>query len=452
MKYYLAIDIGASSGRHILSWIDNGKLQLQEIYRFKNGFSEKDGHLCWDIDRLFSEIKEGMKKCREIGKIPVSVAIDTWGVDYVLLDKDDNRITNAVSYRDNRTNGMDKKVEAVISEAELYSRTGLQKQMYNTIYQLMSEPKEIMDKAESFLMIAPYLNFLLTGNKMNEYTNVTTTGLVNAKTGKWDTELIESLGLKSSIFGEIYQPKTVVGMLTGDIQQEIGYNCKVILPATHDTASAVLAVREDGEDNLFLSSGTWSLLGFVSDKANCSEESRLFGLSNEGSAVGTTCCLKNIMGLWIIQSIKRNLEDKYSFPELSAMARDVKEFPSYIDVNDNDFMAPDNMIDAIRGYCKKTNQAVPESIGEVMQCVYQSLAKCYKETADAIEGLQKKTYRTISIVGGGCQDTYLNEMTEKFTGKKVTAGPVEATAIGNILIQMLTEGEVKDLKEAKKLI
>ncbi len=450
MKYYLAIDIGASSGRHILACVCDGKLEMQEIYRFKNGFSEKDGELSWDIDRLYTEIKNGIVKCKEIGKIPVSLGIDTWGVDYVLLDKDNNRITNAVSYRDNRTDGMDIEVEKVISEQELYARTGLQKQMYNTIYQLMSvktQTPEILEKADSFLMIAPYLNFLLTGNKMNEYTNVTTTGLCNAKTGEWDTELIDKLGLKSSMYGKVYQPKTVVGELLPEIQNEVGFNCKVVLPATHDTASAVLAVPTDRDDNIFLSSGTWSLVGYTSDTANCTEESRQFGLSNEGSAAGGICSLKNIMGLWIIQSIKRNLNDEYSFEDLSNMAREYADFPSFINVNDKKFMAPQNMIDAIKEYCAKTNQEVPETIGEVMQCVYQSLALCYNEAVEAIEGLQKKKYNTISIVGGGCQDRYLNEITEQMTGKTVIAGPVEATAIGNILIQLMADDAIASVKD-----
>ncbi len=453
-RYYLAIDIGASSGRHMIASVDNGKLILEEVYRFKNGISEKNGHLCWDIERLFAEVKNGLKRCKEIGKIPVSMGIDTWGVDFVLLDKDNNLIGDAVSYRDSRTDAMVDELNKFISSDKLYAKTGLQAYSYNTIYQLMALKKnspEDIKKADSFLMIAPYLNFLLTGVKKNEYTNVTTTGLFNCNSRDWDEELLEYLNISKQVMGNIEKTGTFVGNFSKEVEDEIGFNCNVLLPATHDTASAVLSVPFE-DDVIYISSGTWSLMGIELKSADCTESSRKLGLTNEGSAIGEFCCLQNIMGLWIIQSIKRNLDDKYSFGELSDMAREYADFKSMIDVNDSRFMAPDNMIDAIKEYCKDTNQPVPSEIGEIMQCVYQSLAKCYKDATDAIEDRQGKKYGKIAIVGGGCQDTYLNELTAKATGKEVSAGPIEATAIGNILVQLMEDKAVENLAEAKALI
>lgn len=454
-KYYLAIDIGASSGRHMLASLKNGKIVLEEVYRFKNGFEKKNGRLCWDANRLFCEIKNGLKKCKELGKIPVSMGIDNWGVDFVLLDENNNALGDCVSYRDSRTAGMDKEAEKIISEQDLYARTGIQKQTFNTIYQLMAlkvQNPEIMAKADSFLMLAPYFNFLLTGVKKLEYTNATTTGLINAETKTWDRDLIRSLGLKDNIFGEVYMPSASVGDFLPEIQKEIGFNCNVVLPATHDTASAVLAVPAENEDNIYISSGTWSLMGIERETADCSEQSRILGLTNEGGVNYRFRALQNIMGLWIIQSIKKNLDDKYSFGELSDMARSESAFPSEFDVNDARFLAPENMTDEIKAYCRETNQKVPENIGELMQCVYVSLAKCYAHTVSSIEKLAKKHFSSVSIVGGGCQDRYLNELTAKATKKTVYAGPVEATALGNILVQLMADGVVGSVEEARALI
>ncbi len=250
-KYYLAIDIGASSGRHMLASVQDGKMQLEEVYRFPNGMDNKDGTLCWDVDRLFTEIKNGLKKCKEVGKVPVSMSIDTWGVDYVLLDKDDNILGDTVGYRDSRTNGMDEKVYEKISLEDLYKRTGIQKQMFNTIYQLMAVKEtnpEHMEKAEALLMIPDYFHFLLTGVKKNEYTNATTGQLINPETNDWDYELMEMLGYNTKMFQPVSMPGTVVGNFTEEIQKEVGFDCTVVLPATHDTGSAVLAVPTN-DDN-----------------------------------------------------------------------------------------------------------------------------------------------------------------------------------------------------------
>ncbi|MGB4661937.1 MAG: FGGY family carbohydrate kinase, partial [Mobilitalea sp.] len=284
-KYYLAIDIGASSGRHVLGSLNNGRIQMEEVYRFENGLIKKNGHLCWDIDQLFEEIKNGLKECKRIGKIPMSLGIDTWGVDFVLLDKEDRILGETIAYRDNRTKGMDKKVADIISQEELYQRTGIQKQIFNTIYQLMAvkqDTPENMKQAACFLMIPDYLNYLLTGKKMSEYTNATTTQLVNAESKNWDEELMTLLGIKKEMFLPLSMPKTTVGLFSEEMEKEIGFTCTVVLPATHDTGSAVLAVPAREEDFIYISSGTWSLMGIESAAANCTINSMEHNFTNEG--------------------------------------------------------------------------------------------------------------------------------------------------------------------------
>ncbi|MGN1344233.1 MAG: rhamnulokinase family protein, partial [Traorella sp.] len=339
IKYYLAVDIGASSGRHILAHMENGKMCLEEIYRFSNELIEEDGHLCWDIDHLFQEVKNGLKKCFSLGKAPVSMGIDTWAVDFVLLDEKDQRIGNAVSYRDSRTNHMDEEVYKVISEKELYQRCGIQKQIFNTIYQVMALQKQdpiALSKAKTLLMIPDYLNYCLTGKKYQEYTNATTTGLVNPTTHDWDDELIEKLNYPREIFQEMILPKTNLGDLSREVQKEVGGNCQVVCPPTHDTASAVLAVPSLEDHVLYISSGTWSLMGSLRDEADCSEESRLHNFTNEGGYDFKYRYLKNIMGLWMIQSVKKQFQEQgmnYSYAQLCELARQEK-ITSLVDCND----------------------------------------------------------------------------------------------------------------------
>ncbi|MEG0566266.1 MAG: FGGY family carbohydrate kinase, partial [Hungatella sp.] len=276
-QYYLAVDIGASSGRHILGTVRDGKMILEEIYRFSNGMKSVDGSLCWDVDDLFHQIKQGMKRCKLLGKIPVRMGIDTWGVDFVLLDRQDKILGQAVGYRDERTQGMDSRVYEKISQDDLYARTGIQKQIFNTIYQLMEVKErhpEQLAEAETMLMIPDYFHYLLTGVKKQEYTNATTTQLVNPVTKEWDLELIKLLGYPTKLFMPLSMPGTVVGELSKAMQQEIGYSCKVVLPATHDTASAVLAVPSHESDLLYISSGTWSLMGTERMEVDCSVQSR----------------------------------------------------------------------------------------------------------------------------------------------------------------------------------
>ena len=453
-RYYLAIDIGASSGRHMLASMKDGKMQLEEVYRFPDGMDDKNGTLCWDVDRLFTEIKNGLKKCKEIGKIPVSMGIDTWGVDYVLLDKDDKILGDTVGYRDSRTEGMDEKVYEVIPQDELYARTGIQKQIFNTVYQLMAVKEshpEYLERAESILMIPDYFHFLLTGVKKNEYTNATTGQLISPKTNDWDYELIDKLGYNSKMFRPVSMPGTVVGEFTEEVQKEVGFNCTVVLPATHDTGSAVLAVPTNDDDAVYISSGTWSLMGIERKEADCSMESMKANFTNEGGYDHRFRYLKNIMGLWMIQSVKKEFTENLSFAQICEMASE-ETIPSIVDCNDDCFLAPKSMIEAVQDFCRRTDQQVPESVGEIASVIYNSLAKCYGDTVEEIEEITGKKYSTIYVVGGGSNAGYLNELTAKYTGKKVSAGPSEATAIGNVIVQLLRDGVFKDLPEARTCV
>ena len=453
-KYYLAIDIGASSGRHMLASVADGKMQLEEIYRFPNGMDNVNGTLCWDVKRLFTEIKNGLKKCKELGKIPVSMGIDTWAVDYVLLDKDDRILGDTVGYRDSRTDGMDQKVYEVISQSALYERTGIQKQMFNTIYQLMAvkeQHPEYMEQAESLLMIPDYFQFLLTGVKKMEYTNATSTQLIDPKTNDWDYELIEMLGYNRKMFRPVSMPGTVVGNFTKEIQEEVGFDCKVVLPATHDTGSAVLSVPTNDDNAIYISSGTWSLMGIERKEADCSMASMQANFTNEGGYDHRFRFLKNIMGLWMIQSVKKEFEEDLSFAEICERASK-ETIDSIVDCNDDCFLAPQSMIKAVQDFCRATGQTVPQTVGEIAAVIYNSLGKCYGDTVKEIEAITGNTYDTIYVVGGGANAGYLNELTAKYTGKNVSAGPTEATAIGNITVQMLHDGVFASLPEARTCI
>ena len=445
MKYYLAVDIGASSGRHIVGWVEDGKLKTEEIYRFANGTESKSGHLIWDTERLFAEVKNGLKAAKEKGYDPSYVGIDTWAVDYALLDREDRLIGEVYAYRDSRTEKAAERVHRIISFDELFKKSGIQFQTFNTIYQLYADKLSgKLQGAGSMLMLPDYLNFLLTGVKKQEYTNATSTGLVNAETHSWDSEIIEKLDLPEKLFSDLSQPGTVVGSFRKEIAEELGYNATVILPATHDTASAVLAAPIDNESP-YISSGTWSLLGIEQEKAHTDEGSQKANYSNEGSIDYKFRYQKNIMGLWLIQSVKKELGN-LSFETLAQMAR-CKEDCGIIDVNDNRFLSPKSMIDEI-------NKALGKSLNSasIMRVIYDSLAKSYAEAIKELERNTGKKYKTLNIIGGGSRDNFLNELTAKATGKKIITGPTEATAIGNLIMQMIGTGEIKNLPEARKII
>jgi len=450
----LGIDIGASSGRHMLGHMENGKMVLEEVYRFSNGMKEVNGEKIWDVEYLFAEILQGMKMCKHIGKIPYSVGIDTWAVDFALLDMNDRRLGNVVAYRDARTQGMDEKVYAKIPEAELYARTGIQKQIFNTIYQLMAlkcrEP-ELLVQVDKLLLLPDYFHFLLTGKAVTEYTNATTTQLVSPKTKEWDWDLILQLGYPTDIFTDIVMPGTDLGDIRAELANEIGYSCKVIIPATHDTASAVMAVPSKDENTLYISSGTWSLMGTELKEADCSEAARACNLTNEGGYDYRFRYLKNIMGLWMIQSVKKEIGQMLSFGTICERASRCT-IPSLVDCNDDRFLAPVNMTEEIQKACRESNQQVPIGIDEVAAVIYNSLAKCYAKTKDELEQLTGKKYQVIHIVGGGANAAYLNRLVAKEMDIKVCAGPIEATVAGNIAAQMIAAGELADLQSARDCI
>ncbi|MEH7414577.1 rhamnulokinase [Neobacillus drentensis] len=453
-KYSIAVDIGASSGRLILGYLENGLLKLDEIHRFENKIVKKGDTYCWEADQLFQEIKNGLKKCNELGIKPDSIGIDTWAVDFVLLDEKDQPLTEAVTYRDPRTDGMMEQVFEKIMKERLYLETGIQFQKFNTIYQLYSikqQSPEILDQAKSFLMIPDYFNYLLTGKKANEYTNATSTQLVNAFTKKWDHDLLDLLGINKEMFQEIKTPKTVLGTLTEELVSELGFDLQVILPATHDTGSAVIAVPEENE-TIYISSGTWSLIGVENYFPICVTKALDYNFTNEGGIDYQYRFLKNIMGLWMIQEVRRNYNNEYSFAELVDLAREAKDFKAVVNVNDDRFLKPENMIQEIMNYCVETGQPIPGTPGEVAKCVYDSLAVSYQDAVHEIEEIFEKRFEKINVIGGGCQNEMLNQLVADVTKKEVYAGPVEATAIGNIVAQLMALYEIQDIKEARTIV
>ncbi|MBE6787937.1 MAG: rhamnulokinase [Ruminococcaceae bacterium] len=444
--YHLAIDIGASSGRHILGSVVDGKLQLEEIYRFENGVTNKQGTLVWDIENLIHQVIEGIAVCKKIGKIPKTVAIDTWGVDYVILDKNKNEILPVMSYRDSSCEIAAKEVAQILPQEELYKNTGIQHQVFNTIYQLYRDRKNgKLESAKYFLMIPEYLSYKLTGVIKNEYTNASTTNLVNANTKQWDTDILNKLDIPTDIFKELSLPGTKVGEFLPQIQEKIGFNCEVIFCPSHDTASAVAACPID-EKCVYISSGTWSLIGTENLNPVLDKGALTANFTNEGGIEYRFRFLKNIMGMWLFQNIRKNLEKKYSYDEMMEMAKS-SSFCEFIDPTDQSFLAPDNMIEAVRKYLNR-----PElPLCDVLSSVYHSLANSYKKTVEEIEKISNKQINEIHIVGGGSKDKYLNQLTSKYTGKKVCIGLMEATATGNILSQIMYSNNI-DLASARKIV
>jgi rhamnulokinase len=455
-EYYLAIDLGASGGRHILGCVENEKLLLSEVYRFNNAPVKSGNSLLWDIDLISSEIIAGLKACSQWikEKHPTgnpagfpdgtlrSLGIDTWGVDYVLLDKDGNVIKPVFAYRDSRTEPF---MKTLISHEDRYRITGIADQSFNTIYQLLADKDSgRLDKAEYMLQLPEYFSHLLAGNLLDkqysEYTMASTTALLDAEKKIWAEEIFNNLGIPLKLVRPVREPPYGIGCLSKELQNQIGMNTKVVMIASHDTASAVATVKKD---SLYISSGTWSLLG-VSGVSILSDEARKAGYTNEGAHNGRISFLKNIMGLWVIQSVRHELKDAYSFSELESMARETeKTAPENwtIDLNLPQFLAPESMITEIKNEYRRLGKKVPESPAELAFSVYASLAQCYKTAIDDLERITGIKYPSVSIIGGGSKDAYLNTLTAKYTGKTVFAGPAEATAVGNILLQMQAAGD-----------
>lgn len=457
MNYYLAIDIGASSGRHMLVRLDGGRLVAEEIYRFSNAAEVLPGtpgalgslgsrHLMWNTERLFSEILNGLKRAKELGKIPCSVGVDTWGVDYVLLDGEDKPIEGVYCYRDGRTKSVIASVHRRMPFAELYARTGIQYATFNTVYQLYGDKRSgRLDRAKSFLMLPDYFHYRLTGVKKQEYTNATTTGMINVFTHEWDGEILSALGYEKGLFGELSQPGMVVGEFTDEVAAVVGYKAKVILPATHDTAGAVLAAPLSGRTP-YISSGVWSLLGVEQGKAHVSDKARALNYSNEGSVNNTFRLQKNIMGLGMLRQVRHELGDKYDFETLVSLAR-LNRVADVVDVNDSRFLAPGSMIDTV-------NMSVGKqlSVGGMAYCILNSLARSYAESLRGLEEVTGEHYETLNIIGDGRRNGLLNELTAQYTGKKLVTGPTEVTAIGNAMMQMVGTGELSSVSAGRELI
>lgn len=458
MKYHLAVDIGASSGRHILGHVEQGRIVLEEVYRFENGPKKRGGRLCWDFDALAREVVNGLKACAKLGKVPATLGVDTWGVDFALVDREGRILGDTVAYRDSRTQGMDVLVEERIPAQELYRRTGIQKQSFNTIYQLMAvkrQSPELLEQAHRLLLVPDYLHYTLTGVMSSEYTEASTSGLVSAETKDWDRELLDLLGFPQKLFGTLSLPGTALGGLRPALREELGFDCQVVLPASHDTGSAFLAVPAGEGDSVTLSSGTWSLLGVELETPVTTPESRAANFTNEGGYQYRFRYLKNIMGLWMIQNLRREMAENGQLPgfgELSRLAREAADFPGRVDVDDPSFMAPESMSAAVRAYCERVGQPVPQSPGELLSCVYHSLAQCYAQSVRQLEALTGRSFQAVHIVGGGSQDAYLNQLTASATGLPVYAGPTEGTALGNLLVQMIAQGEFASLQEARDAI
>ena len=420
MKYYLAIDIGASSGRHIVGWTDGGEVKTEEVYRFPNGVTERDGHLIWDIDTLLFHVKTGITEAKRRYPQIESLAVDTWGVDYVLL-KGDQVVYPCFAYRDNRTEAVIEQVHEKLPFSELYRRTGIQFQPFNTIYQLYCDKLNgRLDGVTDFLMIPEYLMYKLTGVKSHEYTNATTGGMVSAQTGEFDPAIVEALGLPEHLFCKLQQPGTVIGEYEG---------IRVVLCATHDTGSAVEGIPMD-DDAPYISSGTWSLLGLKTPRPITDEASEDGNWSNEGG-VGYNRYQKNIMGMWLVNRLRAELCPNKPWSEITAEA-EASRFDETVDANDTIFLAPKSMREAFDQRLKTK----PASPADYFRCAYRSLALSYREALFELERNTGKRYDRLYIVGGGAKNRFLNRLTEETTGKTVIALPIEATAIGNLNVQM----------------
>ena len=459
-KYkFLAFDFGASSGRAILATLENGKLTLEEKHRFSNDPVTVNGSFYWDVLRLFHEIKQGILACANSGDRDIDcIGIDTWGVDYALLDKDDKLLSNPYHYRDTRTDGMIEKACEISSKEEIFKNTGIAFNWFNTIYQLMSEKdSSALKEAKTLLFIPDLFNFFLTGEKRCEYTIASTSQMYNQEKQEWAYELLEKLGIRTDIFPPMIQPGEQVGLLKADLAEELGIaQVPIIAVASHDTGSAVASVPvPDKKDFIYISSGTWSLMGVELDAPVISDKASKYNFTNEGGVNNTIRFLKNIMGLWLIQESRRYWKSEgevLSFDDLEREAREAVPFRSLIDPDYESFQTPGNMPKKIREYCKMTNQPIPETKGEVIRCIAESLAFKYRKTVEAMEDTTGNKYSVINIVGGGIKDKMICSFTANATGRTVEAGPVEATSIGNIIVQAMAMGVIKTLDEGRQVV
>ncbi|MEC2219249.1 rhamnulokinase [Bacillus subtilis] len=450
---YTAIDVGASSGRIMVGELNEGKLDIQEIHRFANGFSQRDGHCLWDIDHLLKQILQGLQKVKTLGYEHCTVGIDTWAVDYVLLDEKGDRLREAISYRDRRTDHTIDKLEHTLSKAAIYQKTGIQFQPFNTIYQLFEEDRELLKKTDKIMMIPDYLGYCLTGKAVTEITNVSTTQLLNVSTGNLDPELLEAVSVLEQQFAPLTEPGCELGKLRNEWFPDYDLPaCKVMTVATHDTASAVIAAPGVNDGWAYISSGTWSLIGVENKTPIITDLALENNYTNERGANNTIRFLKNIIGMWVIQEVKQQLQADYSFQQLAEEAKKTEPFQQFINLNDKRFLNPENMIKEIQHYCRQTRQKIPRTAGELACCISSNLAIIYAIAIKELETITEKPIEQFHIIGGGARNDFLNQLTADMSGKAVYAGPIEATATGNLLMQMIAAKEVKDIKEARQVV
>ncbi len=458
-RRYLAFDLGASSGRAIIGTLDGAKLSLEEVHRFENGPFEKDGSFFWDFDVIFGELKTGLRKAAAIAPDIASMAVDTWGVDYAIVKKDGSFARQPYHYRDHRTDKTMEKVFAIVPESELYARTGIQRLVFNTIYQLFEHKKAHPEDFEGgkVLLMPDALAYKFCGKVSCEYTDASTMQLLDAKRRDWDFELIDKLGLPRGIFPEIQSPSTVAGKIFPELARELGCGdisvCKV---GSHDTASAVASVPAPKNVKwAYISCGTWALLGSEADAPTLTPEAMRAGFTNEGGLNGKIRFLSNIIGLWLVQETRRIWSErkgsKIPFAEIAAMAETAKPLRYLVNPNDPRFMAPGDIPARIREYCAETKQGVPDDAA-LVRCIYDSLALCFRSKLEQLQSLTGFKYGCLNIVGGGTQAKILMRLAADCLGIPVVAGPVEATAIGNVLSQAMAEGRVASLDEAREIV
>ena len=458
MKKVLSFDFGASSGRAMLATLNNGKISMEEIHRFSNDTVIVNGTMYWDILRLFFEVKTSITLAVNQGGFD-AIGIDTWGVDFGLIDKHGRLIGNPVHYRDSRTEGIPEKVFAGISKEEIYRRTGTQFMRINTLYQLMylkyNEP-ETLENAEKLILMPDLFGYMLTGEIHAEASMASTTNLYNPYKRDWDFELIRRLGLPESIFPPILKAGNVYGMLSDEICEELGCEkVPVISVCGHDTASAVAAVPSTENDFVYISCGTWSLFGIENDEPIINDEVSSLNFTNEGGFNDTVRFLKNIMGLWLIQESRRQWKregEEVGFDVLEKEALAAEPFKCFVDVDDASFESAGNLPKRVKKYCEKTGQYVPQTRGEIMRCIYQSIAMKYKYTFNKLNSIGNKTYTRINMLGGGIKDSLLCRMTADACNAEVLAGPTEATVMGNIAVAYYALGEIKDFADIRKTV
>lgn len=458
MKKVLAIDFGASSGRVIVGSFDGKKIALEEIHRFSNDPVSVNGTTFWDVLRLFHEIKQGLIKSKTCGEIS-SIGIDTWGVDFGLIDSYGQLLENPIHYRDLRTKGMIEEADKIIPLKKMYEMTGIQFMELNTIFQLLSLAKNrphILERADKLLFMPDLFGYMLTGKKTTEYSIATTSQLVDIKTKGWSNEIFEKLGIPQDIMCDIVKSGTVLGELSDGVCEECGLDkIKVISVCGHDTQSAITAVPCPDKQFAFISSGTWSLFGTELSEPIVNEKAFETNVTNEGGYGESTGFLKNIIGLWLIQESRRQFARdgvQYSYADLEREALAAKPFACFIDPDAPEFVPHGNIPERIREYCRKTNQHVPETVGEIMRCIYESLAMKYRQTFEKLCECTERDYEVIHVIGGGTKDTLLCQLTANACDRDVVAGPIEATVLGNIAVQLLASGDIGSIADARRII